>query len=271
MKKKDYIQANRKSWNEVAAVHHEAKKKIKEKFFVSGYACLDELVTRHLESVGLKGKRVAQLCCNDGLETLSIKNLGASSCVGFDISDHAIEQAKQLAADTGITCDFVQTDICEIPERYDHQFDLIYISSGSLIWFPDLQEFFQVVNRLLARNGKVLIYDIHPLLFMLDEKDRDNPLQLKYSYFIEEPRVYDDGLDYVSNTAYESAPHYVFDPTLSQVISAVIANKLQLEKFEEFPHDISALFPHLAEQPVNVPASYILIAEKQGDFTKSFL
>ena len=39
-----------------------------------------------LMDIGVAGKRVIQLCCNDGRELLSVRHLGAAYCVGVDQS-----------------------------------------------------------------------------------------------------------------------------------------------------------------------------------------
>ncbi|WP_083545052.1 bifunctional 2-polyprenyl-6-hydroxyphenol methylase/3-demethylubiquinol 3-O-methyltransferase UbiG [Paenibacillus sp. NAIST15-1] len=260
---KDYTEANRRSWNQVAARHHKGKEERKKLFRQKGYSVLDETITAKLKAYGLEGKSVAHLCCNDGTETLSLKNLGAASCIGFDISDLAIDEARKLAIDAGIECEFMQTDVYEIPEQYSGTFDLIYISAGSLIWFPDLSLFFQMVQRLLKDGGNVLIYDIHPVLFMLDENDKEHPLEMKFSYFIDEPRVYNEGLDYINKETYEGAPYYVFDPTLSHIMSCTLSNGLMIQSFDEYEHDISALYDHLKDQEVKLPKCYVLSARKQ--------
>ncbi|MDN4524088.1 class I SAM-dependent methyltransferase [Fictibacillus fluitans] len=257
---KDYTEANRRSWNEVAKLHHAAKEEHKKKFQLEGYSVLDALVTGKLKQYDIEGKEIAHLCCNDGMETLSLANLGTAACTGFDISDRAIEEAQRLADATGIRCEFVRTDVYDIPIEYDGQFDLVYMSAGSLIWFPDLTLLFQKVKRLLRGKGVLFIYDIHPVLFMLDEKDKKHPLSIRYSYFLNEPRKYTEGLDYINNVTYESEPYYVFDPTLSEIITAVIKSGLQLQQFEEFDHDISALYEHLDHEEIRLPKSYILAA-----------
>lgn len=49
--------------------------------------------------------------CNNGRELLSIKNKGAGYCVGFDIAEGFIDQARQLAKAGDIDCEFVQSDV----------------------------------------------------------------------------------------------------------------------------------------------------------------
>lgn len=257
---KKYTEANRKAWNQVGPIHEDIKKEAKKAFLEPGYSCLDETVAKALREAGIEGKDVAQVCCNDGVETLSLKNLGAASCTGFDISDEAIQAAERLAEQSGIACEFVRTDIYEIPEKYNTKFDIVYISVGALVWFPDLKGFFDVVSRLLREGGALIVYEMHPVLNMMDEEADD--FRIKHSYFIDGPRVYDDGLTYLGNDNYDSSPTYNFDPTLSQMINATISAGLNLRRFDEFDHDQSALFEHLEDSNIKIPMSYLLIAKK---------
>ena len=143
---KKYTEANRVAWNEVTPYHQKAKEgKFFRAFLEPGYSCLDKLITSKLNECGVQGKDVAQLGCNDGREILSLKNMGAKKTVGFDISDSFIEEGRKLAEMAKLTCEFVRTDIYEIPEDYNDSFDLIYISIGFLPWLPDLERFFKIL------------------------------------------------------------------------------------------------------------------------------
>lgn len=255
---KKYTEANRKAWNEIAPKHEELKREAKKQFREPGFSCLDETVTGKLQELSLKGKRVAQICCNDGVETLSLKNLGAAEVTGFDISDGAIEAAEKLAEETGIPCHFVRADIYEIPEKYDGRFDLVYISAGALVWMPDLSGFFQIVRRLLKPAGKLLIYEMHPFLKMIDEES--HTLRLKYSYFTEGAQMYDGGITYMGNESYEASPAFNFDPKLSDIVNALIKGGLKMVEMNEYPHDLSPMFEHLEEE-AQFPMSFLMIAE----------
>ncbi|HEU5138449.1 MAG TPA: class I SAM-dependent methyltransferase [Bacillales bacterium] len=255
---KKYTEANRKAWNEVAPKHEEIKREAKKQFLEPGFSCLDETVTEKLQKIGLEGKNVAQVCCNDGVETLSLKNLGAASVTGFDISDAAIKSGRQLAAEAGMDCEFVRTDIYEVPDEYDGRYDLAYISVGALSWFPDLRLFFQVVRRLLKPEGELLIYEMHPFLNMLDEEN--HTFSIKYSYFIDEPWVYDDGITYMGNDSYESSPTYNFDYKISDIFAGLLQNDFRIKAFEEFPHDLSPMFEHLEGRKIEVPMSMMIVA-----------
>ena len=260
MKNKDYIQANRIAWNQTAPIH---RKQTFEQLFLdfekAGYTCLDNIEKGILKEIGVSGKDVAQLCCNNGRELLSLKNLGASRCVGFDISDAFIEQAKELASVADLACDFVCTDIYEIPRHYDESFDLVYITVGVLGWMPDLKDFFAVVKRLLRPGGWLFIYEMHPMLDMFDE-EAEEPGKLRHSYFKQEPYAEEGGLDYYGNTEYEASVSYWFHHKVSDIIQSCLNNGLRILSFHEYDHDVSSVFKDMEKQEIRPPLSYTLTA-----------
>lgn len=211
MNDKKYIKANKLAWNEAALVL--AKHSFQEYmscFSTKGYVCFDDLEINDLNEIGIEGKDVAQLGCSKGIELISIKNLGAQRCVGFDISDNFLKQAREINKAAQTDCEFIQTDIYEIDAIYNHSFDLVYISIGVLCWMPDIKQFFSVVSRLLRPQGMVCIHEQHPLLDMLSSGDADSPVSFEYSYFMTEPVVETEGIDYLTGQAYDSEPNYCF-------------------------------------------------------------
>ncbi len=261
------IQANREAWNEAILVHQKSRKDdLLKKFSRPGYSTLDKTETEALKKIGLEGKAVAQLCCNNGRETLSLVNLGAQSAVGFDLSDEAITEAGKLAQVSGLNCKFVQTNIYDIGEEYNHQFDLVYISIGALCWLPDLERYFTIVSDILKPAGQLFIYEMHPVLNMLaamdePEYDSEYPFNVCNSYFRKEPWINTTGMDYVGGTKYNSKPAYSFSQPLSDIFNAIINNGITIKSFAEYGHDLSASFKHV-EKANKLPMCYILIGEK---------
>lgn len=263
MNKKKYTEANRIAWNEAMPYHQKAKDgKFFRAFLEPGYSCLDETITAKIKEIGITGRDAAQLGCNDGREILSLKNLGAQRAVGFDISDAAIAEARKLAKVAKIECEFVRTDIYEIPEEYNDSFDLIYISIGVLPWMLDLESFFKIVSRLIRKNGILLIYETHPIMQMFDSAKKDVPMQMTESYFRKDPWVDTTSLDYYDNTQYDASVHYDFPHTLSEIINNIIRQGLTLAQFEEYPHDTSLCYKHLENGGIQLPMSCILVAHK---------
>jgi ubiquinone/menaquinone biosynthesis C-methylase UbiE len=268
MNNNDYAEANRAAWNETAPIHAaQTFGQLLAGFRQAGYSCLHKPhEVERLRALELAGKNVAQLCCNNGRELLSLKNLfGAARCVGFDISDGFIEQARQLNAAAKQDLEFVRSSVFEIPSHFDGQFDLVYITIGALGWLPELPAFWAVVKRLLKVGGQVLIYEMHPFLDMLDSDEatkNTNPLALKHSYFKTTPYIETQGLDYYGNTSYDSKTMYWFHHKLSDILGGLIGQGFIISAFDEFDHDISGVFEHLNDLDIKPPLCYILEARK---------
>ncbi len=260
---KKYTEANRIAWNEVTPYHLKAKREwLYESFGKPGFSCLDSVITAKIREIGIEGKDVAQLACNNGRELISLKNLGSRRAVGFDISDAAIDEARKLAQHAGVDCEFVRADIYELPKEFYSSFDLVYISIGALAWMPDLKAFFAIAASLLRKGGALLIYEMHPFLNMFDVENQNDPLRIAESYFRSDPLIDYTSLDYYGNTQYKASVQYNFCHTISDLMSGVVNNGLRLKLFEEYDHDISVCWEYLQNEKIKLPLSYILAAEK---------
>jgi len=260
MNRKDVTSANREAWEEAAPLHRaQNMERLTAAFREPGYSCLDEVETARLLALGVAGKDVAQLCCNNGRELLSVENLGARRCVGFDGAEGFIEQARELAAAGGLACEFVCTDIYEVPADYNTSFDLVTITIGVLSWMPDLPGFLAVAARLLRPGGALFIYEQHPILDMIEPGRAEEPVAWDYSYFRREPFVDLDGLDYYGGETYEAKPLTSFHHRLSDVIMAGLACGLAVEHIEELPGHISNSWYNVERQGPKLPMSYTLV------------
>lgn len=225
MRDKDYIEANRQAWNEVAPIH--AEHRMEQLLIdlqdphVSG---LDKIECAFFTSVNVRGKSVVQLCCNNGRELLSVKKLGAGRCLGVDISECFIEQARQLSQASQLVCEFVCADVLDLTPTDDDAFDIVYITIGALTWIPDLDAFFGVVNRLLKPGGHLFIYDMHPFLNVFEVDDPEGVLPTaQLTYFDKGPHPDTNGLDYFGNTEYGASVNYWYGHKLSDVMGGVFA------------------------------------------------
>ena len=263
-----YTQANREAWNEVMPLHQPPPVPGWTRPSVSpGISRLDGDARVALQRAGVQGKDVAHLCCNNGIELLSIKNLGAGRCVGFDISDLAIQEARDRARLCALDCQFLRTDVYEIPASYDDAFDLVYVSAGALGWMPDLARFFARATALLRASGQIVIHEIHPLTEMLpfDDQPQLDPLRITEPYFKSEPYVDYGGLDYVGGTSYESTlPQYWFVHTLGQIVTGLVEAGCAIERLEEYPRDASGGHRRQEQAGIGIPLSFVLTATRNG-------
>lgn len=265
---KKITDANRAAWNEVNPIHQKSRtENLKELFKQKGYSTLDKIITDKLSEVGIAGKTAAQLCCNNGRETISLVNLGAKSAIGFDISDDAIKEARELSEIAGVDCQFVRTDAYDIGPEYYNKFDLVLITIGALSWLPDLNRFFEIVSLMLKPGGSLLIYEQHPILYVFAtegdlEFDPDYPEKIAFSYFKKEPWAETKGIDYIGKSVYDSKIHYSYTQTLSDIINAVVKNKIRLDELNEYPHDISETWDDM-ESGGKLPRCYIIVGHKE--------
>ena len=155
--------------------------------------------------------------------------LGAKEGVGFDISDAAIAEAEELA-------EIARANALEIDETYISYFDFIYISQGSLQWFPNLNDYFRVISRLLKKDGKIIIFEIHPFKYFFENgfHFQEQNFDKLTSYFKTSPSNYPKGLDYFGNVEYESNECFWFMHKMSKIITAILHNGIEIEDFEEY-------------------------------------
>jgi tRNA (mo5U34)-methyltransferase len=94
---------------------------------------------RRLYPNGLEGRRVLDCACNCGAYLLWAKELGAGECVGFDVREHWIEQARFLTEHREGPTDGVRFEVCDLydlPKLDLEPFDIV-LFNGILYHIPD--------------------------------------------------------------------------------------------------------------------------------------
>lgn len=258
----DYTQVNRVMWNETAAIHQNGYvQQLISHIHDPNFSTFDKIEEQFFAEIDLCNKAVAQLACNNGRELISVKKAGAACCVGFDISEGFIQQANELATAANVDVEFCCIDICQIPEMYHNQFDLVYITIGVLGWMPDLDALFAVISQLLKPGGQLFIYEMHPILDMFEAESGS---EIVHSYFRTTPFLDENDPDYFDPSQIVHAPSYWFHHKLSDIIGAILNHGLQLIQFDEYDHDLSNVYAAFEELKHKPPLSYSLIARKQN-------
>lgn len=260
-----YITDNKAAWEEAFEHRHpnwgdDNYKRLKNEtlpFFNEG-------LRKELEEIDFKNKSVAQFCCNNGRELLSLMRFGAKNGVGFDIAENIIAQAKDTAEKAGIlNCGFEACNILDIPADYHDSFDFIFFTIGAITWFEDLAPLFGKVSSCLKPNGLMLINDFHPFINMLplpgdDCFDGDHLNRLAYSYFRKEPWIENNGMGYMS-VEYPSKTFTSFSHTMSDIVNSLSANGLKTIRLNENDYDIGITDVYNGK---GFPLSFTLLAEK---------
>lgn len=263
---KDYIQGNKEAWEEAFGMRDAHwGENIVEKVNAADYGFFNKDMEKALRGVDCKGKSVAQFCCNNGRELLSlVKSGNAKNGVGFDIAENQIAFAREKAAALNLPCEFVAKNILDIGNEYFGRFDVVIITIGVLNWFLDLDAFFAVVSRCMKTGGRLVINEMHPFTFMLanegdDAYDPANRLSAKFSYF-EHEWTDNGGMYYVTGRTYKSKTFTDFTHPLSEIISAMRSNGIAITGFSEYDYDISGMYEDIEGQ--GFPLSMILTGRK---------
>lgn len=268
MSNKNIFEGNRVAWNQASKYHQKARensllKGFEDPNFTTFSSEYDNIVVNKLKHINFDGKIIAQMQCQNGRELLSLMKFGAKAAVGFDISDIAIAEAEQLAEISKLSAKFVRTNILEIDDKYNDYFDFIYISEGSLQWFPDLNKYFDVLSRLLKKDGQIFISEIHPFVYFFNNgfDFQKRNLDKLTSYFKKEPYNYATGLDYIGGAKYESEECFWFMHKMADVITAMIQADIEMQEFNEY--NLGNTDNEVVNLLKGFPLSYILIGRKK--------
>ncbi len=255
--------ANLIAWDQVAPIHRKHNQdRLLEDFKKPGHMELDDIDIDCLNHLEVQGKDVAQICCNNGIGLLSVKNMGAARCVGFDGAPSFIAQAKEIATAGNIEAEFICTDVYEIGPEHHQQFDIVLITIGVFGWMPELPRFFGVLAGLLKPGGTLLIHEQHPILDMIDPGEENEPVNWTLSYFNKEPYTESAGLDYYGGTSYETEPLVSFTHTMWEIMMAGIDSGLLVTYLEELPDHISNTWYNVESADLGLPMSYVMMFDK---------
>lgn len=260
--KQQAIASNREAWND-SARHHKDNPEwqvLLNAVVREDFSCLDDTLTGVLNEVGVDGKDVVQLGCNNGRESLSLFALGARHVVGIDQSAAFLEQARELASRSPHAPQFIEADIHHLPAQLHGRFDVALITIGVLGWMPDIGEFFRHVAQTLKPGGALVVYETHPFLEMFDPESAD-PYALASSYFRSEPFVQTEPIVYEGKVEQQAAPSYWFVHTLGAIFSSAIAAGLQISHFKEYPHsNREEVYDRYERQEAQLPMCFTLVA-----------
>ncbi|NVZ21497.1 class I SAM-dependent methyltransferase [Pseudomonas costantinii] len=260
------ITSNKDAWDASATLHKDTAtwKALLESVADPDFSCLDTTITALLQEVGVAGKDVVQLCCNNGRESLSLFGLGARSVVGVDQSKAFLQQARELADVSPHSPEFIETDIHHLPERLFGRFDVALVTIGVLNWMPDVALFMRHVASTLKPGGTLVIYETHPFLEVFDPRAA-NPLLPVSSYFQRDPFVLQESIVYEGQGGVAGPTSYWYVHTLGSVVSGAVAAQLQIDHLQEYPHsNREELYDQYENQPAQLPLCFTLTATKRS-------
>lgn len=224
---------NRLNWDDRAEVHATDRSGTYPiERVLSGGSSLHAIETIELGDVS--GKDIVHLQCHIGLDTISLRHLGARSVTGLDFSTRSIAYARDLAERSNTDVTFVAGSVYDAPKLIDRTFDLVYVTWGALNWLSDIKQWGRVVAALLRPGGRLYLLDTHPQLMQVEARDDGFALGLDWRTPSDVP------------LKFEVARTYTGDPRLlvntqtcqwihplSAVINALISSGLVIDFLNE--------------------------------------
>lgn len=261
----DYLKVNQLSWNNRVDTH------IDSAFydlpnFLNGQTSLNNIELVLLGNI--EGKSILHLQCHFGQDSISLSRLGAE-VTGVDLSDKAIERAKEIALKTNSSATFICCDVYDLPNHLDKQFDIVFTSYGTIGWLPDMQKWAKIVSRFLKPTGHFVFVEFHPVVWMFD----DNFEQIGYNYFNRGAIVETETGTYADKNSAISQEYVMWNHSLSEVMSSLLDNQLEIVSFQEYDYSPYNCFKNTVEfEPKKfriahlnnkIPMVYSIVARKK--------
>ncbi len=224
----DYIKANKETWNNKTDIHI-ASEFYDVEGFLNGKLTLNDIELKLLGDV--MEKKILHLQCHFGQDTISFARMGAEA-TGVDLSDKAIERANEFAQKLNLDVTFVCCDIYDAPKMIDEKFDIVFTSYGTIGWFPDLEKWANVVSHFLKPNGKFVMADFHPVLWMFD----NNFETVFYNYFNVEPITENETGTYADRDSEIITKTITWNHPTSELLNALINTGIEINSFDEYDY-----------------------------------
>ncbi len=239
-----FYDANKSLWN-AKTPHHMKSDFYQLEAFKKGKNVLREI---ELEALGdVKGKSILHLQCHFGQDTLCFSRMGAK-CTGVDFSDQAIKEARALNNELGLDAEFIVSNVLELKDNLEGQFDIVFTSYGVLGWLDDLNAWAETVSHFLKPGGTFFIAEFHPLLYTLNWDNQT----IEYDYFnLGKPdHEVTDGT-YADETAGVKMDEYFWPHSFEEIIMNLLDAGLKLKSIKEYPWSPYPCFPNLEEVAEN--------------------
>ena len=224
----NYIEINKQSWNARTSIHLTSEFYDVEGF-INGNNSLNDI---EIELLGdLEGKSILHLQCHFGQDSISLSRLGAE-VTGVDLSDKAIEAAKELAKKTNSNTTFICCDIYDLPKHLNKQFDIVFTTYGTIGWLPDLEKWAKLISNYLKPSGKFVFVEFHPVVWMFDDAFK----KITYNYLNTGAIVETENGTYTDKEADISEKYVMWNHGIGEVLNSLIRNNIEINSFDEFDY-----------------------------------
>ena len=236
--------ANRRSWEERAAIHLEDRTGFYRIDRVrAGEDVLGEIEAEEIGDVA--GKRLLHLQCHFGLDTLCLAQRGAAA-TGVDFSSTAIAGARALAAELRLAAQFVEADVYDARAQLSGSFDIVYVTWGAICWLPDIARWARVVASLLTPGGALYLADAHPAALAMEEIEGQIGPHYPWRVPPDRPLLFEDAVTYTGDERkLTHTRNYEWIHPFSAIVNGIVGAGLSLDFLNEHERLPWRLFPSM--------------------------
>lgn len=224
----DYINVNKKTWNNKTAVHI-ASDFYNNEAFLKGKSSLNSIEMDLLGDVS--DKKILHLQCHFGQDTLSLVRLGAK-VTGIDFSDQAIAKATEFSKQLGLDARFICCDVYDTKNHLDEKFDSVFTSYGTIGWLPDMDKWASIVSHFLKPGGIFVFVEFHPFIWMYDNDFKE----VQYNYFKSDPIIEEETGTYADKNASLNQKTITWNHSISEVVNALVQSGLDIDSLNEYDY-----------------------------------
>lgn len=235
----NYIEVNRNLWNKRTEVHLGSAFYDIEGF-LKGNTSLKEIELALLGNIA--GKKVLHLQCHFGQDTISLVRMGALA-TGVDLSDKAIESARELAEKADVEATFICCSIYDLRQHLDEQFDIVFTTYGTIGWLPDLGKWAEIISFFLKPGGKLVFAEFHPVVWMFDNDFNE----IAYNYFKADAIIETESGTYADKAADLTLESVSWNHALGDVVSNLILQGLEIDSLLEYDYSPYDIFGEMTE------------------------
>lgn len=262
----DYFAINKKLWDDKTEIHFRSEF-YDVNSFINGKNSLKEIELGLLGDI--TGKTILHLQCHFGMDTISLARKGAK-VTGVDFSGKAIEKARELNKIAGTDVEFIESNIYELEEKLEKQFDIVFTSYGVLGWLPDIGRWSVIVDKFLKPSGRFIMVEFHPVLWIFS----DDFKEIIYDYADSGPIIEEFTGTYADRNAPLKSKSVGWNHNLSEVLGSLLKRGFIIRDFAEYDFSPFDCFNNTVETGKDkyrikglekkIPMLYSVAAEKRG-------